>query len=146
MNESERIRVKTLLVALVVILSNAFGNTALAWGMKQRPGFTLSPASALEAIFSPWVGLGILLLILWLLARMALLSWADLSYVLPVTSIGYVLSAIAGRVVFGEHITWQRWTGTLLIFGGMVLVGSTRPNTTDQQAPVPMGVCSEGLS
>ncbi len=28
---------------------------------------------------------------------MALLSWADLSYVLPVTSIGYVLVALVGQ-------------------------------------------------
>lgn len=136
MNESERIRFKTRLVALIVILSNVLGNTALTWGMKQRPGFTLTPAAMLQAIFSPWVGLGIVLLILWLLSRMALLSWADLSYVLPVTSVGYVLSAVSGRVVFAEHITWQRWMGTLLIFGGMMLVGSTRPNTTGKEMPL----------
>ena len=40
---------------------------------------------------SRFVAGGIGLLILWLLTRMALISWADLSFVLPVTSIGYVL-------------------------------------------------------
>ena len=30
---------------------------------------------------------------------MALLSWADLSYVLPVTSVGYVLAALVGAVL-----------------------------------------------
>ena len=55
--------------------------------------------------------LGTTLLILWLLSRMTLLGWADLSYVLPVTSIGYVLSAVLGKVFFGEQITWQRWLG-----------------------------------
>jgi drug/metabolite transporter (DMT)-like permease len=132
--EEQRIHVKTRLLALVVILSNVLGNTALSLGMKQRPGFTLAPAAVLETIFSPWVGLGIVLLVLWLLLRMALLSWADLSYVLPVTSVGYVLSAFVGRFVFAEHITWQRWTGTFLIFGGMMLVGGTRPNTTLDRA------------
>ena len=56
-------------------------------------------------LFQPWVALGVLLLILWMLSRMALLSWADLSYVLPVTSIGYVLVALAGRVLLNEQIT-----------------------------------------
>jgi len=107
----------------------------LSHGMKQRPGFQLTPAAIVDTIFSPWVGLGILLLILWLLSRMALLSWADLSYVLPVTSVGYVLSAVMGRVFLAEHITWQRWTGTFLIFGGMLLVGGTQPNTTAQAEP-----------
>ena len=50
-------------------------------------------------IFSPWVLLGTTLLIFWLLSRMTLLGWADLSYVLPVTSIGYVLSAILGKIL-----------------------------------------------
>jgi uncharacterized membrane protein len=130
----KRITFKTRLLTLVVVLSNVLGNTALTWGMKQHPSFSFTPAIVVETLFSPWVGLGILLLVLWLLSRMALLSWADLSYVLPVTSIGYVLSAIAGRVVFTEHITWQRWAGTFLICGGMMLVGSTRPNTTLERA------------
>ena len=42
---------------------------------------------------------------------MTLLSWADLSYVLPVTSIGYVLTAFLGKYFFAEQITWQRWFG-----------------------------------
>ena len=56
------------------------------------------PLDYITVLFRPWVALGVLLLILWLLSRMALLSWADLSYVLPVTSIGYVLVALAGKV------------------------------------------------
>lgn len=146
MSEADRIRLKTWLVGLIVILTNVFGNTALTWGMKQRRDFTLTPLSILDAIFSPWVGLGIVLLIVWLLSRMALLSWADLSYVLPVTSLGYVFSAVAGRIFFSEHISWQRWSGTLLIFGGMMLVGSTRPNTTQTDAPLAVVVSGEALT
>ena len=77
----------------------------------------------LLAIFTPWVALGIALLILWLLSRMVLLSWADLSYVLPVTSLGYVANALMGHFFLGEHITTARWSGTLLIVAGTVLVG-----------------------
>ena len=66
---------------------------------------------------------GITLLILWLLSRIALLSWADLSYVLPGTSFGYVASALIGRFFLNEHITPHRWSGTLLIVAGTVLVG-----------------------
>ena len=77
----------------------------------------------LLAIFTPWVALGIALLILWLLSRMVLLSWADLSYVLPVTSLGYVANALMGHFFLGEHITLARWSGTLLIVAGTVLVG-----------------------
>ncbi len=86
-------------------------------------------ATFLRAIFNPYILLGTSLLILWLLTRMTLLSWADLSYVLPVTSIGYVLTTLIGKYFFAEQITPYRWMGTLLIIGGMVLVGQTSPRT-----------------
>lgn len=121
---------KTRVVGAVVVLSNVAGNFALSSGMKKHgPLVSVSPVQFLEAMFSPWVTLGISLLILWLLSRMALLSWADLSYVLPVTSIGYVLNALAGKFLLAEQISWQRWAGTLLIFAGVMLVGRTHPDT-----------------
>jgi len=124
-----RLRWKTRLFAAIVVLSNAFGNFSLKWGMDRQAALTLSPLDYIRAILSPWVMLGISLLILWLLTRMALLSWADLSYVLPVTSLGYVANALMGRFFLSEQITPQRWAGTLLIVGGTVLVGMGRPRT-----------------
>jgi len=127
------LRWKTRAFAAVVILSNAFGNLFLAWGMKHGAGeITWSPLSFIQAILSPWVAFGICLLILWMLARMTLLSWADLSYVLPVTSLGYVVSAVLARYFLAEQITPARWAGTLLIVGGTVLVGLGRPDTLGQ--------------
>jgi len=124
-----RLRWKTRLFAAIVILSNAFGNFSLKWGMDRQAVLTLSPLDYIRAILSPWVMLGISLLVLWLLTRMALLSWADLSYVLPITSLGYVANALMGRFFLSEQITPQRWAGTLLIVGGTVLVGMGRPRT-----------------
>ena len=94
MDLSKGALLKTRIFALIVVLSNAFGNCLLTLGLRQRPGrLALSPLEYILAIFNPWVALGVGLLILWLLSRMALLSWADLSYVLPVTASGYVVSA-----------------------------------------------------
>jgi uncharacterized membrane protein len=124
--------IKTKLLTVFVVLSNVLGNFSLSWGMKhQNTKLADSPLAYIQAIFSPWVLLGTTLLILWLLSRMTLLSWADLSYVLPVTSIGYVLTAFLGKYFFAEQITWQRWLGTIAIMTGMILVGLTAPNTTE---------------
>jgi uncharacterized membrane protein len=117
---------KTRVFTAIVVLSNALGNFALARGMHGRA--TNSVMDYLAAIFAPWVMLGISLLILWLLSRMALLSWADLSYVLPVTSLGYVASALLGRFFLNEQITPERWAGTLLIVAGTILVGLGVPH------------------
>lgn len=127
--QANRLQWKTRIFAAIVIFSNAFGNFFLAWGMRHRPALTLSPLSYIEAILSPWVGLGISLLILWLLSRMALLSWADLSYVLPVTALGYVASALMGHYFLGEGITPYRWMGILLIVAGISLVGTGEVQT-----------------
>jgi len=117
------ISVKTLIFTLIVVLSNAVGNLFLTLGMKHEAANLDSPLSYITAIFHPMVALGIGLLILWMLSRMALLSWADLSFVLPVTALGYVLSAILGMVFLTEQISLKRWAGILLIVAGVALVG-----------------------
>ena len=124
-----RLRWKTRAFTAIVILSNALGNLSLTWGLRHGEELTASPMSFLRAIFSPWVSLGICLLITWMVSRMFLLSWADLSYVLPVTAFGYVLNALLGRLFLGEHITPERWAGTLLIVVGIILVGRGNPHT-----------------
>jgi len=125
--ESARLRLKTWLCAAVVILSNVSGDFCLKRGL---PAALATPAEYIVALFRPWAAAGVLLLILWLLSRMALLSWADLSYVLPVTSIGYVLVAFAGKWLLYEEITATRWTGIALIVAGVSLVtGGTEPQT-----------------
>lgn len=130
-SNSRRLRVKTQIFAIIVILSNALGNFFLAWGLRHREGkLSWSPLDYIVAIFNPWVTLGIGLLILWLLSRMAFLSWADLSYVLPVTAAGYVVTALIGRFLLGEHISGGRWAGTALIVLGILLVVRTSPGTT----------------
>ena len=99
----------------VVVASNVAGNLLLTVGVRGQ-----------DAVF---VGAGVALLILWTLARMALMSWADLSYILPITSVGYVLSALAGKYVLAENVSGLRWSGTVLIFAGMLVVSRTAPRT-----------------
>ena len=123
-----RLRWKTRAFAGIVIVSNAAGNVFLTWGLRHGAGeLTASPLSFIGAIFSPWVSLGICLLIAWLISRMFLMSWADLTYVLPVTAFGYVLNALLGLLFLGENVTPARWAGTLLIMAGVVLVGLGNP-------------------
>jgi uncharacterized membrane protein len=127
---------KTKATAGWVVLSSVLGNFFLSWGLKhQSADLGFSPWPYIRLIFNPWVLLGTTLLILWLLSRMALLSWADLSYVLPVTSVGYIFTAILGRIFFGETVSWQRWAGTGLIVVGTILVGLTMPSTTPPTPP-----------
>jgi uncharacterized membrane protein len=123
---------KTWSVLLFFLALKAAGNSWMAWGMKHVPErMSMDPSLYLRAMLNPFVAMGIAALILALLTRMALLSLADLSYVLPVTAIGYVIAVFLGKVFLHEAVTRQRWMGTLLIFGGALLVGTTSRNTTE---------------
>lgn len=113
----------------MVVLSSVFGNFSLTWGLRREGQLlSFSPLPYIEAMFNPWVALGVSLLIVWLLSHMALLSWADLSYVLPVTSTGYVLAALMGRFFLHEAISNWRWAGIVLIVLGVALVARTAPH------------------
>lgn len=120
---SSRLRVKTWLFTAIVVLSNAFGDFFMKRGMPDGAALA-TPLDYITVLFQPWVALGVVLLILWQLSRMALLSWADLSYVLPVTSIGYVIVALLGKLALNEAISARRWTGIVLIMAGVALVGA----------------------
>ncbi len=124
---------KTALFTGIVVVSNVAGNSALTYGMQQLGDIGYSPLALIGALFHPWVVLGVALLILWTLSHMALLSWADLSYVLPVTAIGYVLTALSGRYFLNETVTSTRWAGIALITAGVTLVGLTSPSTTEHR-------------
>ena len=119
---------KTRVFTLVVIVTNVLGNLLLSMGMRQMGSLLNKPATAyITALFHPLVAAGVGLLIVWMISQMTLLSWADLSYVMPITSIGYVLTAVMGRVFLHEQVSWQRWGGVWLIVMGVILVSRTPP-------------------
>lgn len=120
------LHLRTWSVLLLFIALKAAGNLSLAWGMKHLPAAGANPLSYIRAMLDPFVAMGVVSLIVALLTRMVLLSLADLSYVLPVTAVGYVIAAFLGKVVLHEVVSSHRWLGTILIFIGAVLVGSTK--------------------
>jgi len=95
----------------------------LSHGMKQVGNISLNHLPAvISAVLNPWVATGIALLVAFVIFNMTALSWADLTYVLPATSLGYVLVALIARFALHEHITPLRWIGIALIAGGVGFV------------------------
>lgn len=128
---SSRTKLNTILLSLVVVCFNAVGNLSLAWGMKHSPAVGVNPLGYIRAMINPYVAVGICLLILWLLTRMALMSWADLSFVLPLMAVGYVVAAVLGKFVLAESINSAQWAGIFLIFAGSLMVGTTHPRSPE---------------
>lgn len=127
-------RYRVTLLTAFVVLANVVGNLALSWGMKHPLGWRPLQIPAIDDLLNPYVFLGILLLAAWTLSRITLLSWADLSYVLPVCSIGYVINALIGYFLLHEQISPTRWAGTALILGGTILTGLTPPRAKGDSA------------
>ncbi|HKB98996.1 MAG TPA: EamA family transporter [Terriglobales bacterium] len=124
---------KYLVLAGITIFSTA-GDSLLARGMKDLGSVSLhNLPGLLLAILNPWVAAGILLLLAFFSCYMSALSWADLTYVLPATSLGYVLVALIAHFSFHEEISPTRWLGIALIAAGVGLVAAGPSATPDHQ-------------
>ena len=111
------------LVLAGVALFSAIGDSFLSRGMKEVGSVSLSHISRLMLVITdPWVALGILFLLTFFSCYMVALSWADLTYVLPASSLGYVLLALIAKYQLHEQITTGRWLGIVLITIGVGFV------------------------
>jgi drug/metabolite transporter (DMT)-like permease len=110
---------KYLVLAGVTVFAAA-GDSMLSHGMKQIGSISLNHLQGvIFAILNPWVAIGILLLLAFFATYMTALSWADLTYVLPATSLGYVLLALVAKFVLHEQVSTLRWLGIACITGGV---------------------------
>jgi drug/metabolite transporter (DMT)-like permease len=126
---------KYLVLAGVTVFAAA-GDSMLSHGMKQVGNISLHNfSSLLLAVLNPWVGIGILLLLAFFASYMNALSWADLTYVLPSSSLGYVLLALVARFALHEQVSPLRWMGIALISSGVGFVAGGPALTHQQPSP-----------
>ncbi len=126
---------RTFLVLLIAICAQTLGDVFLTRGMKSIGEIdTLNAIELLQigvkVFTTPYIWLGIVILSIFFGLYLIALSWADLSYVLPVTAFGYVLNAIMSWQLLGERISTVRWLGTIIICAGVALVSGTEQRTT----------------
>lgn len=120
----------------IVVVANSFGNLMLAIGTKQLPAFDLErmPEYLVGMSTNFWIIGGVALLASYMFAQLSMLSWCDLSYVLPVTAIGYIITALLAVFVLGENISPMRWAGTAVISFGVFFVAETGEKTIHKPA------------
>jgi drug/metabolite transporter (DMT)-like permease len=119
------VNLRKYLVLAGVSIFAPVGDSLLSYGMKLVGNISLGDFSTLLlAITNPWVGLGILFLLGFFASYMTALSWADLTYVLPASSLGYVLLAFIARFALHERVSATRWIGIALVSSGVGFVTS----------------------
>jgi uncharacterized membrane protein len=117
-------------ILILVAVCSPLGNTCLSKGMTSLPELTLAhPLALFAAAFTPWVALGIALLIGFFACYLTALSWADLSYVMLATAWGNVVVELLARFYLHEAVSYQRWLGVVLITLGVGLVAPGPPRT-----------------
>jgi drug/metabolite transporter (DMT)-like permease len=125
----------------------AAGDTMLSHGMKRTGGISLHHLQSIfVALLNPWVAIGILLLLGFFACYMTALSWADLTYVLPATSLGYVALALVARFVLHEQVSAMRWVGIALISSGVGFVAGGPALTHPHEKSAPFDPAQGKLS
>ena len=122
--------IKTLALVVIACVLGGAGHVLLSKGMRTVPDLTEAPAGLLSglmarALGNPWTLLGVLLQASFFVMYLTLLSRADVSKILPMTAVDYIVVAILAQYVFGELVTPGRWAGIGLIVAGVYLVSRT---------------------
>jgi drug/metabolite transporter (DMT)-like permease len=121
---------KTFIIVLIAAVIGGTGHSMLSKGMKTVGDLTEAPVGRLggmvaRAAASPWLLLGVTLQATFFFLYLTLLSRADVSQVLPMTAIDYIVVALLAHYLLGEVVTPTRWAGIALIVVGVFLVSRT---------------------
>ncbi len=116
-----------LLLMFFVVVFGTVGEIFVSRAMKEtgevkdfRPSALI--AVILRALRSRWTWLGVAMMTIGFFSLLAVFSVANVSFVVPVTALSYVVGAVGGRFFLGERVSLQRWIGILLVCAGVVLV------------------------
>ena len=121
---------KTFVLVLIACLIGGTGHVMLSKAMRTVGDLTVAPGSLVgamivHAVSSPWLLIGVALQATFFLMYLLLLSRAQVSQVLPMTALDYVVVALLARLLLAEAVTPTRWAGIALIVVGVFLVSRT---------------------
>jgi hypothetical protein len=124
------VSVRTAVCLSIVILAGTGGELLAAHAMRQSARLQVIGGSAVGTLLqrafrldTMWVGL--MLQAVAFFAFLALLSWADLSFVVPATALNYVVGAAGSALFLREQVDRTRWAGVLLVCVGVAVVFAT---------------------
>ncbi len=127
---------KTCIVMLLATLAVSIGETFLSAGMKGIGDFSSGQVvhRLLQMFTNPKVIAGVFLMAIFFFLYSATLSWADLSIVLPLSSMSFIFGAILAKYALHEDISIWRWAGIAVIMIGVFLISrDPQVNTTQDQ-------------
>ncbi|MCI0524206.1 MAG: bacteriohopanetetrol glucosamine biosynthesis glycosyltransferase HpnI [Acidobacteria bacterium] len=117
---------KTFLLMCSLIACSSLGEVLSAKGMQKVGDVSFRPKALLKALGrmfrNVYLIAGVFSLALSFFSFISLLSYADLSFVVPLTAVGYITNTIGARFFLKERVSKERWIGTLLVVFGVTLI------------------------
>src|SRR5512137_3029160 len=118
---------KILIILILALVVEAVGVVFLSKGLKQIGEVQTVSTREISRIIgkgmtNPSVLLGVALEAAFFGALLYLLSQRDVSLIWPLTSLGFVITALAAKIILNEQISVLRWGGVALIVLGAALV------------------------
>lgn len=112
---------------LFAVTVSTVGDILLAVGMKkvgavQWNGWRAALSTVGRVVRTPQIPIAIACMAVFFFSWLALLSRADLSLILPLTAVTYILNGLAAGPVLGEKVSKRRWLGILVITVGVAMV------------------------
>jgi drug/metabolite transporter (DMT)-like permease len=118
------LKVVTLSIFTTLLITS--GQVLWKIGLQRAGGFYLSEhslvANLFRVLFNGWVFAGFVVYAIATGFFMWLLSKYDISLVIPISSVSFIFSLVAGSLIFHEHINPLRLAGVFLIMLGVFLV------------------------
>ena len=116
-----------VVILLIGLVLEAVGVVLLSRGLKdigELQGVTVAEVVRLakSGVTHPKILLGVAFEAAFFGILLFLLSRADVSLVWPLTSLGFVITALAAKFDLHEHVSGLRWAGVALIVLGAALV------------------------
>lgn len=136
---------KLLITLIVALILEAIGVVYLSAGLKEIGELQSASVSDVARIVrrgatNAKVLIGVLLETIFFVFLIVLLKGNDVSLIWPLTSLGFVLTALAARFVLHEQVTATRWAGVAFIVIGAALVSWSERSRPARNDPTKAGV------
>jgi len=110
-----------------IVVAGTAGELCVSRAMKSMGEVhQFSPQSILnflrQSLRLPWMWLGIALMSLGFFSLLAILSFKQVSFVVPVSALSYAAGAFGSKVFLGERISRNRWLGIAVVCIGVTIV------------------------
>ncbi|HEX5413310.1 MAG TPA: hypothetical protein VFZ27_15775 [Terriglobia bacterium] len=118
---------RTALFIAIIVVAGQMGDISLSLAMKTVGDVkSFTPLSVLRflgrALRVKWLWIGMGLMAVAFFSLLALLSWANVSLVVPATAASYAVGALGAKFLLGEYVNRERWTGVIIVCIGVALV------------------------